>query len=110
MITNIEELEKEETKRLLNEFKMPQNWLGTKFIITAIPYAIDKICSGEKLIINEVYKYVAKKHKTTSSKVECAIRYFHENTNIASKFNIPKVTNQRLILLITNKVIEKLNL
>ncbi len=110
MITNIEELEKEETKRLLNEFEIPQNWLGTKFIITAIPYVIDKFCSGEKSVMNDLYKYVAKKHKTTSSKVECAIRYFHENTDIASKFNISKVTNQRLILLIANRVIEKLNI
>lgn len=110
MIENIEELEKNETKKMLENFEMPVNWLGVKFVITAIPYAIDKICSNEKIIMNDLYKYVGKKHKTTASKVNCAIRYLLENTNISQKLNCSKLTNQRLILLIAKRIIDKLNI
>ncbi len=110
MIENIEELEKNETKKMLESFEMPVNWLGVKFVITAIPYTIDKICSNEKVIMNDLYKYVAKRHKTTASKVSCAIRYLLENTDISQKLNHSKLTNQRLILLIAEKIIDKLNI
>ena len=110
MIENIEELEKNETKKMLESFEMPVNWLGVKFVITAIPYTIDKICSNEKVIMNDFYKYVAKRHKTTASKVSCAIRYLLENTDISQKLNHSKLTNQRLILLIAEKIIDKLNI
>lgn len=110
MIENIEDLEKNETKKMLEEFEMPTNWLGIKFVITAIPYTIDKICSNEKVIMNDLYKYVAKRHKTTASKVNCAIRYLLENTDISQKLNCSKLTNQRLILLIAKKIIDKLNI
>ena len=110
MIENIEELEKNETKKMLESFEMPVNWLGVKFVITAIPYTIDKICSNEKVIMNDLYKYVARRHKTTASKVSCAIRYLLENTDISQKLNHSKLTNQRLILLIAEKIIDKLNI
>ena len=86
MIENSEELEKNESKKMLESFEMPVNWLGVKFVITAIPYTIDKICSNEKVIMNDLYKYVAKRHKTTASKVSCAIRYLLENTDISQKY------------------------
>lgn len=110
MIENIEELEKNETKKMLESFEIPVNWLGVKFVITAIPYTIDKICSNEKVIMNDLYKYVAKRHKTTASKVSCAIRYLLENTDISQKLTHSKLTNQRLILLIAEKIIDKLNI
>ena len=110
MIENIEEFQKNETKKMLESFEMPVNWLGVKFVITAIPYTIDKICSNEKVIMNDLYKYVAKRHKTTASKVSCAIRYLLENTDISQKLNHSKLTNQRLILLIAEKIIDKLNI
>lgn len=110
MIENIEELEKNETKKMLESFELPVNWLGVKFVITSIPYTIDKICSNEKVIMNDLYKYVAKRHKTTASKVSCAIRYLLENTDISQKLNCTKLTNQRLILLIAKRIIDKLNI
>lgn len=110
MIENIEELEKNETRKMLESFELPINWLGMKFVITAIPYAINKICSNEKVIMNDLYQYVAKKHRTTASKVNCAIRYLLENTDISQKLNCTKLTNQRLILLIAKRIIDKLNI
>lgn len=110
MIENIEELEKNETKKMLESFELPINWLGVKFVITAIPYTIDKICSNEKVVMNDLYQYVAKKHRTTASKVNCAIRYLLENTDISQKLNCTKLTNQRLILLIAKRIIDKLNI
>lgn len=110
MIENIEELEKNETKKMLESFELPINWLSMKLVITAIPYAIDKIASNEKIVMNDLYQYVAKKHRTTASKVNCAIRYLLENTDISQKLNCTKLTNQRLILLIAKKIIDKLNI
>lgn len=95
---------------MLESFELPINWLGMKFVITAIPYAINKICSNEKVIMNDLYQYVAKKHRTTASKVNCAIRYLLENTDISQKLNCTKLTNQRLILLIAKRIIDKLNI
>lgn len=110
MIENIEELEKKETRKMLESFELPINWLGIKFVITAIPYTIDKIASNEKVVMNDLYQYVAKKHRTTASKVNCAIRYLLENTDISQKLNCTKLTNQRLILLIAKRIIDKLNI
>lgn len=95
---------------MLESFELPINWLGMKFVITAIPYAIDKIASNEKVVMNDLYQYVAKKHRTTASKVNCAIRYLLENTDISQKLNCTKLTNQRLILLIAKRIIDKLNI
>lgn len=106
MIENIEELEKNETRKMLESFELPINWLGMKFVITAI----DKIASNEKVVMNDLYQYVAKKHRTTASKVNCAIRYLLENTDISQKLNCTKLTNQRLILLIAKRIIDKLNI
>lgn len=110
MIENIEELEKNETIEMLENFDLPTNWLGVKFLITAVPYAIDKICSNEKVVMNDLYRYVARKHKTTANKVSYAIRYLHENTDISSKLNRSKLTNMKLILIVSKRIMNKMNI
>lgn len=90
----------EETKNLLNRLNISRNWLGYKFLVTAIPFAISKELLEQKIVLKEIYKFVAKHHKTTPQKVECAIRYLHENTNIAIDlgFEDGKTCNTQLIL------------
>lgn len=110
MIENIIDFEKAETKRLLNKYDIPVNWLGYKYLVTAVPYAIEKICANEKVMLSELYKFVAKKHKTTANKVLYAIRYLFENSDIATKMERKKVTNQTLIINLAMILIEKLNL
>lgn len=110
MIENIVDFEKAETKRLLNKYGIPVNWLGYKYLVTAVPYAIEKICANEKVVLGELYKFVARKHKTTSNKVLYAIRCLYETSDIASKMECEKVTNQTLIISLAMILIEKLNL
>lgn len=110
MIENFEELEKNEAKRILKDFNIPINWLGYKFAATAIPYVIEKICSDEKIVFRDLYKYVSQKHKTTANKVDYAIRYLHENTDIAKKLNEERLTNQTLLLKLADLVMQNLNM
>lgn len=110
MIENFEELEKNEAKRILKDFNIPTNWLGYKFVATAIPYIIDKIHLDEKIIFKDLYKYVSLKHKTTADKVNYAIRYLHENTDISKKLNKENVTNQTLLLKVADLVMQNLNM
>ena len=110
MIDNIKDFERAETRRLLNKYKMPINWLGYKYLITAVPIAIEKISLDEKIVFHKLYKRVAERHKTTPSKVEYAIRYLHENTDIAKRMNCEKVTNQTLIVNLATTLIDNYNL
>ena len=110
MIDNMKDFERAETRRLLNKYEVPVNWLGYKFLITAVPLAIEKISLDEKIVFKKLYKGVAEKHKTTASKVEYAIRYLHENTDIAKRMDCEKVTNQTLIVSLAMTLIDNYKL
>lgn len=110
MIESLEELEKFEIKTILREGRVPINWLGYKCIITAVPILISNFNSSEKFTLKNLYSEVAKKHRTTSSKVECAIRYVCENTYINKVFHTPRVSNGKILYLIADKIMTKLNL
>lgn len=103
-----EEKQKKEAQRLLNFFKIPLNWIGYKFTVTAVPYVIEKLELNEKLKMEELYKFIAKKHKTTDSKVNCGIRYLIENSEISGYLGKEKITNQSFILLFS--ILVKTNL
>jgi len=98
VIEDIEEFEKEETRRLLNKYGISMNWLGYKYLVTAVPYVINKISVDEKIVLRRLYEFIAEKHKTTRTKVEYAIRYLHENSDIAKKMDCEKVSNESLII------------
>lgn len=58
-------------KKTFNELGIQINWLGYKMWLTAAKI----ICENENLQMEEVYYEVAKKHKSTKSKTERAMRY-----------------------------------
>ncbi len=110
MIENLEQLEKREIMNLLNSALIPMDWVGYKYIVTAVPIVIDSIYYNERIILGELYKIVAKKHKTTPKKVECAIRYIHENTRISKVLNAGKLSNKSLLYEISKKIMKQLQL
>lgn len=110
MIENLEELEQAEAKNALKEYEIPINWIGYKYIITGIPLVIKRIENNEKIIMQVLYKEIARKHKTTANKVCYAIRYLRENTNLKEKMKCGNLTNQSLFLMLAMFIMEKLNL
>lgn len=110
MIESLEELEKNETMNILRQAKIPINWLGYKCIITAIPMIINDFNSTQASTLKNIYKEVAKKHKTTATKVECAIRYVHENTQISSFLGYERLSNKSLLYTIADMIMIKLRL
>lgn len=112
MIENIEYFEKSETKKKLLEYQIPLNWLGFKYLVTAIPYVIDKIQSNEKVVMGELYLFIGEKYKTSGSNVERVIRYVckqMENGNV-KKIECKKLTNQTLIVDLAMSLMEKFDL
>ncbi len=110
MENNLEKLEKEKTRNFLNNALIPIDWLGYKCVVTAIPIIIDSICSDQKIVLKELYKVIAKYHKTTASKVECAIRYIHENTAINKYLKCNKLSNKTLLYEIAKCVMVSLHI
>lgn len=110
MISNIKDLEKREVIQLLDEAKVPIDWLGYKCIVTAIPIVIDAIYCNQKITLNEIFSEVAKKHRTTARKVECALRYVHENTRIKKVLNEEKLTTKSMLFLIAKLIMKKLHI
>ena len=110
MIDNIKDFEKAETRKLLNQYEVPVNCLAYKYLVTAMPYAIEKVSSDEKINLGELYKEVAKKHKTTANKVNWVIRYLCDYTDIAKKIKVKKATNGILITSLAVNLIEKYDL
>lgn len=110
MIENLDELEKREVMNLLDKAQIPKSWLGYKCITTAVPLVMDSNYCGQKIFLKDLYKEVAKKHKTTASKVESAIRYVHENTRIKKILGKEKISNGRLLFLIAEYIAVRLRL
>ena len=110
MISNLIELEKSEVIQILRQAKVPANWLGYKSIVTAIPMVIDDFIGAEPNTLQHIYKEVAKKHKTTAQKVDCAIRYVHENTAISKVLGYEKISNKLLLYSIAESIVWKLKL
>lgn len=71
---NQDEINKKYSK-IAKEIGIPINWKGYRFLNTAIYHVIEM--KNEDYNLADIYEYVAKKHKTTSSKAERAIRYIH---------------------------------
>lgn len=93
-----------ETIKILKEIDVCPNFLGFKYIVTAIKLMIN---SDEYKAVS-IYKEISKKHRTTYSKVERAIRYARENSNIElSKYfeTEHKITNSSFLFFIKNKVL-----
>lgn len=110
MIDNLEELERREAMLLLNNAKIPCHWRGYKYIVTSIPIVIENLKAEKNLTLQEIYKEIAQKHKTTVTKVEAAIRYIHDNTNIKYFLGYEKISNKVMLYNLAENIILKLRI
>lgn len=108
MVNNLDKIEKNEIKKILDSVSVPKYFVGYKYIVTAIPILIDAIYCNQPITLNELYLDVSKKHRTTPKKVECAIRYVHENTKIFEICNCVKLSNKSLLYSIADTIMQKL--
>ncbi len=94
--------------KLLNQLGFKANWLGRRYLVTIVLEFI-------RLRKNNLYEsklgyfyyFAAKKHRTTYSKVEAAIRYCidHNRQRIQEHFDISyKINNKALLELIAVEI------
>lgn len=102
-----EEKVKKITKQILKEMGMKTHFLGFKYWITAVTL----ILKNEKFKDNnfkmmDLYKEVARKHKTTTLKVERALRYSHEELEPEKYFKVNYHINNTAFLYLLVETVE----
>lgn len=110
MINKIEDFIKFEARRALNKYGISSNYLACKYLVTAMPLVIEKLNSNEKIFLQDLYKDIARCHKTTANKVQYAIRYLCDFTDIGRKMKLNNITNGILITKLAMTLIEKYSL
>lgn len=110
MIESLEEWEKQETIKVLKQAEIPIHWIGYKFIVTAISIIIEE-WENPFLTLSNVCVKVAKKHKTTASKVECAFRYVIDNTEISKALGYKiRLSPKKLLFTIAGNIKQQLRI
>ena len=95
-------------KQLLKDIGIKIHFLGFKYWITAIVIALknDKE-TEENLTMMALYSLVAKKHRTTASKTERAMRYAYSELDLQNYFNVSySINNTALLFLLKEKVLD----
>ncbi len=94
------------TKQILKDMKMKIHYLGFKYWITASVIILSDSKLNEKNIkMMDLYKMIAKKHKTTSNKVERALRYSYQGIKPKEYFNVSySVNNTAFLFLLIDKI------
>lgn len=106
-VINEEEI-KLTAKQLLKDIGIKIHFLGFKYWITAIVIALknDKE-TEENLTMMALYSLVAKKHRTTASKTERAMRYAYSELDLQNYFNVSySINNTALLFLLKEKVLD----
>lgn len=92
-------------KNILNELNIKPNWLGYKMWVTAVNLRLE--CDYSKMEL--IYFDIAKKHKSTTKKVEKAMRYVIDMTKrekIGKYFRVNyRITNSTFLELLYEKVL-----
>lgn len=107
-VINEEEI-KLTAKQLLKDIGIKIHFLGFKYWITALVISLkhDKE-TEENLTMMALYSLVAKKHRTTASKTEIAMRYAYSELDLQNYFNVSySINNTALLFLLKEKVLEK---
>lgn len=116
MITKKEKIQKQllqETeniaKQLLKDIGIKLHLLGFEYWIEALIITIDiEKNNREKLRMVELYYMVARKFKTTPSKVERAMRHAYSNIDVNQYFNVTyRINNTALLFLLKDTILEK---
>ncbi len=99
-------MEEKIIKEILLNLEIPISLLGFKYIKTLVAYLLNE----DTYQITKIYSIIARKHKTTGSRVERAIRHALTVSKANQYFNIEhKITNKEFIELIKNETLEKLS-
>ena len=88
-----------EIRNILKRLGVNPSLLGYKYWITAVFYAV----KNQKYTMNDVYTYVAKKHRTSYSKAERALRYAMNEANVEILDYKNKLTNSSLLAILVEK-------
>lgn len=97
-------------KQILKDMGIKMHHLGFKYWITAIYITLDiDFNNRPELKMMELYYMVAKKHKTTASKAERAMRYAYATIDLKQYFNVTySINNTALLFLLIEAVRERL--
>lgn len=96
-------------KQLLKDIGIKLHHLGFKYWITAISITLDiEFNNRESLKMMELYYMVARKHRTTASKAERAMRYAYATIDLKQYFKVSyTINNTALLFLLKEAVKEK---
>lgn len=97
-------------KQLLKDIGIKLHHLGFKYWVTAISITLDiELHNREDLKMMELYYIVARKHRTTASKAERAMRYAYATIDLKQYFNVTySINNTALLFLLIEAVKEKI--
>ncbi len=94
-------------KQLLKEMEIKVNLLGFKYWQTALALVIE---DEGKIVMMSLYCSVAKKHRTTASKVERAMRYAYMDLNLKQIFKTDyPINNKALLFLLIDRIMNKID-
>lgn len=96
-------------KQILKDMGIKMHHLGFKYWVTAIWITLDiEINNRQELRMMELYYMVARKHRTTASKAERAMRYAYATIDLKQYFNVTySINNTALLFLLIDEVKEK---
>ncbi len=95
----------ETTKKVLKNMGMKINFLGFKYWQTAVIIVMNR--NQEKLTMTRLYMEIAKRHRTTFSRVERAMRYAYQELDLKQYFDVKyKISNMEMLFLLQYKVQE----
>lgn len=113
-INSAEKLEKtlEQTKiiakQLLKEIGIKVYILGFRYWPTALMIMKEnEMTQDVEMPMMDLYRLVAKKHRTTGAKVERAMRYAYAELDLKQQFNVDYPINNTALLFLLKEEIEK---
>lgn len=95
-------------KQLLKDIGIKLHHLGFKYWITAIYITLDiEFNNRESLRMMELYYMVARKHRTTASKAERAMRYAYATIDLKQYFKVSYTINNTALLFLLIEAVKK---
>jgi len=95
-------------KQLLKEIGIKVHISGFRYWSTAlIIMEENEMTQSNKISIMELYNCIARKHKTTRTRVERAMRYAYSELNLKQQFNVNYHINNTALLFLLKEEIDK---
>lgn len=99
-------------KQVLKEIGIKTHILGFKYWVTALLLVIEDEENSENgnIVMMKLYLRIARKHKTTFSKVERAMRYVHLELDLKRQFDVDyPINNTALLFLLKEEVMDRMH-